>query len=160
MFKLLNFPLNPKNLSYVLATTLSKMKLIYTNICKTTEKQPCINWWNDITLWNILKAILKPHLSILTTSASRMLRRTCSTGISPAYPAPQPKVLERSFPVPRGRIVTLGINWSWPWHRTVHKSSRYVTNFTQSSPKYPHFQSWAFKGQYSKKTTGMQIFKA
>lgn len=61
-----------------------------------------------------LKVLSLPHLSILTTSASRMLRRTCSTGISPAYPAPQPKVLDRSFPVPRGRMVTLGINWSWP----------------------------------------------
>lgn len=55
-----------------------------------------------------------------------MLRRTCSTGISPAYPAPQPKVLERSFPVPRGRMVTLGINWSWPWQENV-KSNRLLT---------------------------------
>lgn len=69
---------------------------------------------------------VRAHLSILTTSASRMLRRTCSTGISPAYPAPQPKVLERSFPVPRGRMVTLGINWSWPWQENV-KSYRLLT---------------------------------
>lgn len=68
------------------------------------------------------------NLSILTTSASRMLRRTCSTGISPAYPAPQPKVLDRSFPVPRGKMVTRGINWSWPWEKKTSRMIQVKTN--------------------------------
>lgn len=54
------------------------------------------------------------HLSSLIASASITFLKTCATGTSPAYPVPQPRVLDRSLPVPRGKTATWGMYFSCP----------------------------------------------